>query len=225
MDEKKFRIRVKLKKRFPGYTAPGSWDEPVEAVEYAERVLRTSGVVGESFVEVMFNGDPEPHMVVGFLGDDRFSLFNTKSSRWPVYYPEGTAAFKDMLMELPEWMQSKPDDFNNGPAPGDGDGDAEEEKPMRLPLFSKMRGPSGWRKRAEANPEKKENQFHFRWGWLDERFRGRSAERVLVSVVITEQDSNRKDANLVITLPPGVELNRIGGTRSYNARIPYPDQT
>jgi len=71
---------------------------------------------------------------------------------------------------------------------------------MRLTFFSRLRGPRGWRKKAETNPETEFQTFVWRVGIQDEE--GREARKPLVNAVFRETDENRTTARLTLSLPP-----------------------
>lgn len=254
--EKKFTVWVRLRESDSKLTQQlGQWLEPIEAVEAAESLLSASGRPNESFAEVRFNGDREPHIVVGYLGDGRVSLYNSDSCRWPVFNIEGTQSFRDMLLELPDWMKGNQDDYKrpedkeedygrteedtsptepiSGGEEEDEDRpqdagslehedaeDDEEEQPMRFKLFSKLRSPKGWRKRAEADMEREVNTFQFRAGFLDETDPNRPLERPFLFAALKEQNENRETAEFKVVLPPGVEFERVTD-RTWRAHIPF----
>jgi len=75
------------------------FDEPAEAADQAEAVLRQSGIAGQSYCELRFNGEDKPHTVICYMGENRFGIWNTDHVKWPIYYPpEGDGV---MLGEFP----------------------------------------------------------------------------------------------------------------------------
>jgi hypothetical protein len=106
------------------------------------------------------------------------------------------------------------------PSDEGGNGEDEKEKP-RVNLFAKFRGPKGWRKRAENDPERGENQFVLRVGKLLEN--GTEDKQPLVVVNFKEVDEQREFGTLTIRLPEGVELKAAKKGRTYLAIIPYDE--
>jgi len=82
-----------------GRKISGGFDEPAEAADHAETVLKSQGVIGQSYCELRFNGDSTPHTVICYLGEHEFGIWNTDVSRWPIFYAEGGADF--MLDSFP----------------------------------------------------------------------------------------------------------------------------
>lgn len=103
----------------------------------------------------------------------------------------------------------------------DDEPDEEEDEMPRLTIFSKMRGPRGWRKRAETDKDREINRFSFKVGVLDETYDkpARQERNTLIEVRFQEMDSNRTHGELRILVPDGVEFNKSG--RYLTARIPY----
>lgn len=111
-------------------------------------------------------------------------------------------------------------DGSSGKDSDDGDGEEDSEMP-RLMLFAKMRGPKGWRKRAETDHERSVNRFGLKIGVLDESA-GTSARQErdnMIEVSFTEMDSNRFEGELKVKLPDGIEFHRRGN--HFVAAIPY----
>jgi hypothetical protein len=107
----------------------------------------------------------------------------------------------------------------------DNDDDGKEEKEMpRLTIFAKMRGPRGWRKRAETDTEREVNRFGLKIGVLDPDgiSTARQERNAVVEIDFREYDSNRTHGELRLVVPDGVELERKG--RYLVARIPYGNE-
>jgi len=233
-DDPKFRIRFQRTKRMESRFIGGSYAEPVEAVEAAEAYMREYGMDGQSHAEIRFNGEKAPHYLVFRITPERYGLYNTDACKWPIFFIEGTDAFRDQLTEIP-WevpddgtknsQESEKEDYgptqedekqdrpaeDGGSEDGEEDGDGGEEEsdddegsdegqPMRLTFFSRLRGPRGWRKKAETNPETEFQTFVWRVGIQDEE--GREARKPLVNAVFRETDENRTAARLTLSLPP-----------------------
>lgn len=132
----------------------------------------------------------------GFEKHPAFGLQNTKLARWPVNYADDEDGRAVMLPEdwqhpehkmededneiededesededddEPEEDDSKPEpleavrdnDFGNSE-------DEEEDEPVRLTWFGKFKGPKGWRKRAETDPESARQVMSVVFGVLD----------------------------------------------------------
>jgi len=244
--------------------------EPAEAVDRAEHVLQ-NGIPNESYCEIFFNGESEPHYRVFLLppdhGQTMFGIFMTKAARWDVSYPQGYGVNLEIL---PPWFQTEQQgeqeqdekqegedgkhekdddadtmdlggeddedtededeeyddgDFNadddededesgtEGDGESDSEGEGDEDELPRLTFFSKMRGPKGWRKRAESDPERDYNRFDFKLGVLDPDDSQRDSARerdVRVRVQFTEHDLQRDRAELRILVPKGVEWEMKG---------------
>jgi len=115
---------------------------------------------------------------------------------------------------------------NDGDEDGDSDTDPEEmERPV---LYGKFRGPKGWRKRAETDPEADKNRFSFKVGVLDEDAETTKHQEtdVRVNVNYTESDEDREGGMLEIVVPNGTEFQPIhqsgnNETMIFLARIPH----
>lgn len=221
-DEKRFRVRVAPSQHAKSYALPGEWGEPVEAVFAAEDKLNVLQFE-KSHAAIYFNGDSEPHYLLFWLGENRVGLFNTDACRWPIYIPENSSDFKNQLTDVPwDIEQPPPGDDAQDDTPGtdkksdddadsfgvsdseDNEDDADtEDEPMRLKFFTKMRGPKGWRKRAESNLDRDRNTFVWRVGVLD--WKG-NEERTVAHATFTERDKDRRKATLMLTLPEGSEI-------------------
>lgn len=121
---------------------------------------------------------------------------------------------------------SEPDesgDEDGEPDEDDEDGDDEKEVP-RMTIFGKFKGPKGWRKRAEADPERDVNTFAVRFGVLDaDRFSAASQERnSRVEIRFIERNSRRDAGELRIRIPDGVTMRDDG--KWLVAEIPYKDE-
>src|SRR5262245_43068478 len=64
----------------------GVYPEPVDAVEEAEKWLRSA--LPGSYAEVYFNGDTDPHYRMWRLKDGQPALRNTDAVKWPIFYKE-----------------------------------------------------------------------------------------------------------------------------------------
>lgn len=99
-----------------------------------------------------------------------------------------------------------PDDDDDS----DKDDDQEDEPEMpRLTIFAKMRGPKGWRKRAEIEDLNERNVFGFKVGVLDKdgETPGTQEYNVRAEIQFIENNDRRKDGTLRIKLPEGVTLD------------------
>ena len=96
---------------------------------------------------------------------------------------------------------------DEGEGETDGSGDDEREAP-RVKVFGKFKGPKGWRKRADSDPERYRNRFQFVIGQLDEEAETtRQQERTrLVRVEFTEQEDNPNEGLLVIHFREELEI-------------------
>lgn len=114
-DDKKFRLVTKW-----GDAAerelPVTFDEPVEAVEYAENFIGKFSP--PAWAKIYFNGETEPQHLLVLQGKTPggtpiFGLFNTETVRWPVYYPpsgdSGMLSLDDLPAELQEIAMKSPD--------------------------------------------------------------------------------------------------------------------
>lgn len=88
--------------------------------------------------------------------------------------------------------------------PEPGDRGEDDPEPMRLKFFAKMRGPKGWRKRAESDPERDRNTFVWRVGLLNED--GSEVLGPLLNIIFIERDTDRNTATLKITVPPDATM-------------------
>lgn len=87
----------------------------------------------------------------------------------------------------------------------DEQGENEEETEMpRLNIFAKMRGPKGWRKRADAEELLERNAFGFKVGVLDpdeEKTNAQREKEIVAEVQFIEDDSMREAGILRMKLP------------------------
>lgn len=319
-----------------------TYAEPAQAADVAEHELQRFGFEGESYAEIRFNGDIEPHTMIFFLksqdGIPTYGVWNTGSALWPIFYPE--SPYGTMLEGWPEGFEppeiesdtsgdseddgfgetdedsnlmnlsndgseddedadeddddgddeedenddesdeedddeieeedstddssededeeadesEDPDDDEDedeisdegeedadeldeeGDEDGDGENedeedesDDEEETEMpRLNIFAKMRGPKGWRKRADAEELLDRNVFAMKVGVLDDDEELTPAQReknVRAHVEFIESDADRKSGTLRIKLPRGMTLDDFTQTKSgwITAAVPYYD--
>ena len=295
----------------------GGYDEPAEAADIAETELIHRGIGGESYAEIRFNGDSEPHSII-FLMDDgnppTFGIWNTASAMWPIFYPESPYGIMlegnplpsddkkksdegnmrldeieddeddegedDADTESPDESEDYPDDeedentdeedeaeeddplepdddendsedsdddeedegeneapeesedddsedeLDDADAEEDGDGDDEKETEMpRLNIFGKMRGPKGWRKRAEAEELNERNVFGLKIGILDPEAEkpGQQERNVVAHVEFIESDTTRDHGVLKLRLPNSVTLDDFTQTKNgvITVNVPY----
>jgi hypothetical protein len=280
-------------------------NEPAEAADAAESWLSTLGIPGESYAEIRFNGDAEPHTIIFLMeetdatgGQPVYGVFNTPSALWPVYYPQDnpfgmvldglpdgypkppeseTEDVEDAehdededadSMDLgadssddendedegeddeePEESEDEPDESEDSEGDetedeisdesedegevedDESDNETEQEKEMpRLKIFGKMKGPKGWRKRAEIEDLNERNVFGFKVGALieDEELSAAKQEaNVFVTAEFIETDADREAGLLRLKLPDGITLNDFTQTKSgvITARVPYPRES
>lgn len=96
----------------------------------------------------------------------------------------------------------------------DGNQDEEEKDVPRLKFFGKMRGPKGWRKRAETDPSRPANAMEFVFGVLDAKegwSTARQERNKLVRVRFFESDAQRTEATMQINLPQSAEITESKG--------------
>ena len=76
----------------------------------------------------------------------------------------------------------------------------------RLTIFAKMRGPKGWRKRAEIEDLNDRNVFGFKVGVLDPdgETPGTQEYNVRTEIQFIENDNDRTTGSLRIKLPDGI---------------------
>lgn len=105
---------------------------------------------------------------------------------------------------------------------GDSDNDAKREVP-RMTIFGKFKGPKGWRKRAETDPERDMNSFAIKFGVLDpdRRTSAQQERNSRVEIRFIERDSRRDAGELRIRIPDGVTMRDDG--KWLVAEIPYTD--
>lgn len=317
-DEKYFRIRAHRPKDRDGGPWPkvllGKWREPAEAADDAEMWLRAFGKPGESFCDLLYNGDIEPYSSVFYISPGVYGIWNREDNPWPIDYID-TGMTGEMIPRTPlelhphfmatgtddpitddegkrkkgeeaevlkidsdddeddesdfededDWEDAYDDDeaegsedAPDGGSEGDNDGDegedgeeddedesddgeedetddemesddddfsdeqeAEQDMP-RLNIFAKMRGPKGWRKRAEIEDLNERNVFGFKIGVVDDSkpTPAKQEQDVVVFVKFVENNAERDAGYLTVQLPRGVELERQGIGR-YVARVPY----
>lgn len=282
----------------------GVFNEPAEAADEAEKFLARHGFAGESYAEIRFNGDAEPHSVIFLMEGGKpptFGIWNTPSAMWPIFYPE--SPYGVMLEGNPfrgddeddkgehkkdedsdkmkldgmddedegdeeddeidedeneeeddgadeeddsdesddddaDTDDEDDDDENKGEegddeledenAEEDSDGENEQEAEMpRLNIFGKMRGPKGWRKRAEAEELNNRNVFGLKIGILDPEADkpGQQERNVLAHVEFIESDETRDHGILKLRLPEGVSLDDFTQTKAgvITVKVPYQE--
>lgn len=133
---------------------------------------------------------------------------------------------KDKSEEMPEDEDESDenDDGDTGEPDEDG-GDGDDEKELeRMTIFGKFKGPKGWRKRAETDPERTQNVFAVKFGVLDSTRRTNAQQErdSRVEIRFIERDSRRDAGELRIRIPDGVTLRDDG--RWLIAEIPYTDE-
>lgn len=316
----------------------GPFTEPAEAADVAEMLLENFGVEDQSWCELRYNGDREPHTMIFLLENGVYGVWNTASARWPIFYPvneygvmlegwpegmephsEGDDEIGDeegerendeddfgksdedsKLMDLSndgsddededegaeeddeaedeaweddedaedeieaedgdlddeadEEMSDESDDEipededdeegedeDDGEEEGDDESDEDEESEdddesenedeeeiemPRLNIFAKMRGPKGWRKRADAEDLLERNVFGFKVGVLDpdEEKTNAQREKELVAHVEFIEDDSMREAGILRMKLPTVDVDEIEWKRRgqfIEAVIPY----
>lgn len=217
-ENRHFRIKAFLKSedRKPAYYPVKGWDEPVEAANAAEDWLKGSGVRGQSFVEVYFNGARRPLFVVRYLPDTAFGIWNAFDNPWPLKYVDDEDGSKE-LPELgitpdrpwldPDWTGEGEEDDENT----DSDADADDGRgETRMKLFARIRGNGKRRKRYETDMERGRNIFEFTVGELDEtQTKPRLQERdkkIECRVVEIHDGETGQVVNVFLKLPPGTKV-------------------
>lgn len=104
--------------------------------------------------------------------------------------------------------------------------ETEKEPPVRLKIFGKMRGPKGWRKRAEAEELMERNVFALKVGILsdDEDLSAAQREKnVAAHVEFIETNTEREAGTLRMRLPEGITLADFTQTKSgwITVTVPY----
>lgn len=103
--------------------------------------------------------------------------------------------------------------------------DEEEVEMPRLKIFAKMRGPKGWRKRADAEELLDRNVFGFKVGVLNEdgETPGQQEKDVRVHVDFIEADDSRKSGVLRMRFQKGVSLDDFKQTGGgwITVEVPY----
>lgn len=322
-----FRIRAhrpKYGSQKP-FILPFTFREPAEAADRAETWLNDNGEPKQSFCDLLFNGDLEPHISIFLLGPNKYGVWNRENIPWPFQYvdeggstgpsdwrleihPKFIAEGADEIPPAPEedegshkkgdstkmkidgqddeedesdsedeegededWDDEdddgsengsdddtdddEEDDEDEGDDQGEDDGEGEEEEPdesdddeidedeeggegdedseeesesemPRLTIFAKMRGPKGWRKRADAEELNETNVFGFKVGVLDPEGEtpGTQEYNVRAEIKFVENDETRTYGILQITLPEGVILEQNPKTGKWLAQVPYYDE-
>jgi AAA ATPase containing von Willebrand factor type A (vWA) domain len=141
-------------------------------------------------------------------------------------FMEGNEKPSDKGGEDSEEMPEDDEDEDEGEIPdetGDDEDDDDEEVP-RMTIFGKFRGPKGWRKRAETDPERDMNVFSVKFGVLDpdRRTSAQQERNSRVEVRFIERNSRRDAGELRIRIPSGVQIKDDG--KWLVAEIPYTDQ-
>lgn len=355
----------------------GRYTEPAEAADAAETWLKDFGEPGESYCDLFFNGDPEPHSSIFFQGQmdgwpyvPVFGIWNRHNAPWPIsyvdennpggnmlpmplhpsaFFPEYEAEIKqkdeqgkhkqdedsttmklegqdDQEDEDDEWEDEEDegengsdddgsegeedmdesdaddDDGNDGDGDaededenedegegddsesegdgdeedeneeeaesdsentdeeddgdgeedgesagdegedgdegdddGDGEGDTEQssdeaeqaEPPVRLPIFAKMRGPKGWRKRSDAEDLNMKNVFGLKIGVTNPEGAtpGQQEKDVRCEIQFIETDELRTHGTLRIKLPEGITPDDFTFARGWmEVGVPYQDE-
>ena len=111
--------------------------------------------------------------------------------------------------DSPEYQDSEEPEGDDGTADADedspdtggsedrDDGEGGGDEPMRLKFYAKMRGPKGWRKRADSDPEREVNSFTWRVGTVEDDREGKYIARA----VFRETDDERTTAKLTVNYP------------------------
>jgi hypothetical protein len=107
----------------------------------------------------------------------------------------------------------------------DDGGESDDEKEVsRMTIFGKFRGPKGWRKRAETDPEREQNVFSVRFGVLNATGHTTASQErdSRVEIRFIERDARRDAGELRIRVPEGVSFRDYG--KWLVAEIPYKDR-
>jgi hypothetical protein len=103
--------------------------------------------------------------------------------------------------------------------------DEEETEMPRLNIFAKMRGPKGWRKRANAEELLDRNVFALKVGVLDpeQPTAGKQERELVAHIEFVESDDNRAAGLLRIKLPTGTNLEDFTQAKNgwITAEVPY----
>jgi hypothetical protein len=334
-----FRVRAhRPETRMPGDTwpkmLPGEYLEPVEASDAAELWLRTYGKDGQSFCDLLFNGDIEPHSSIFRISHWKFGIWNREGVPWPIDYIDPETGGPNTLPEHPHFIAEGEDDLPPAPPPAeegshkkgeademkidgeddeeeeegwdddeeadtesDSDGDDSEDYPEddedeedaedgseddtddesqgedddefgddgddededdsendvesdevddedendeeddedesesetepempRLTIFAKMRGPKGWRKRADAEELNTTNTFGLKIGVVNEEGEtpGQQEKNVRAEIQFIEDEENRTSGILRIRAHDDLMFERRG--KWLVAEIPYYDE-
>lgn len=273
--------------------------EAAEAADRAELELTRHGIGQESYCEIRFNGDSEPHTIIFLMDDEEpptLGIWNTASAMWPMYYADGSSGI--MLEDNPigensgehkkdddsdrmdlggmddeeadtesegdseefpdtddedeegdedeeseedenteEGSDDESDDSDEDEGSdedeedgvddeeGENETDQEEAEMPRLNIFGKMRGPKGWRKRAEAEDLNERNVFGLKIGILDPEAEkpGQQERNVVAHVEFIESDTTRDHGILKLRLPDGVTLEDFTQTKAgvISVKVPY----
>jgi hypothetical protein len=137
--------------------------------------------------------------------------------------PESEDENGDETEEGDEELEADGDDEEDG----ENETDQEETEMPRLKIFAKMRGPKGWRKRAEAEELNERNVFGLKVGVLDPQEDMTSAQQernVVAHVEFIEHDTTRDHGVLKLRLPEGVSLADFTQTKAgvISVDVPYP---
>jgi hypothetical protein len=111
----------------------------------------------------------------------------------------------------------------SGTGESDDEGNGETEEVPRVQLFGKFKGPKGWRKRAESDPEKLVNRFQFVIGKLNpmQRSTYHQERDKLVTITFTESDDDREYGELRLRFSEEVEAAPGYWSKSLTVRVPF----
>lgn len=211
-EQRQFRIRGYRRPTDNRASFKPAWryEEPVEAVDAAEHWLDLSGVKGESFVEILFNGSSRPMAVVRLLDmPEKYGIWNSFDNPWPIDYVDEAGGVN--LHELgisPDrpWL----DPSWEGDQEGEGDDEDEQEDKGRMPrvqLFSRFTFNGHKRKRVETDMQRTNNVMECVVGKLDLRswLKPRQQERdQRVKLRVVERDDGiSQRVNVFLDLPAG----------------------
>lgn len=113
---------------------------------------------------------------------------------------------------------------DDGEDESDDDEDEEEAEMPRLKIFAKLRGPLGWRKRAEAEELQERNVFSMKLGVVNEEAEkpAKQEAETFAEITFVERDEQRGSGNLILKLPEGITPEDfIVKGRTIQVELPY----
>ena len=114
---------------------PGTYLESVEAVDAAEEWLKHQGKDMQSFCDILFNGDTDPHTSVFRIKRERYGIWNREGVPWPVdYIDDDEMGAPSHLVTHPQFIAEGSDDIPPPPPPTESEKSEKGEEATKMKM-------------------------------------------------------------------------------------------